>query len=134
MGARAARALGAIVVAVLAFLVGSGLFFDGFVTVADRVFATRDTGTHDDAAQPSDGLRSGGTGSLIAWDSLGRQGRGFTGRGPSAEDIAAFQGAPAVAPIRTYAGLATAPTPRSGHASPSTTSNGPAASSAPTCW
>jgi uncharacterized membrane protein len=108
MGVRAARALGAIVVATLAVFVVSGLFIDGFIAVADRVFATRDTGTHDDAAQPTSDLRSGGPGSLIAWDSLGRQGRGFTGRGPSAEDIAAFQDAPAETPIRTYAGLATA--------------------------
>jgi uncharacterized membrane protein len=108
MGVRAARALGAIVVATLVTLVVSGLFVDAFIAVADRVFATRDTGTHDDAAQPTSELRSGGPGSLIAWDSLGRQGRGFTGRGPSAEDIAAFQGAPAEMPIRAYAGLATA--------------------------
>jgi uncharacterized membrane protein len=108
MSARAARALGGIVVAALAYLVVSGLFIDGFIAVADRLFATRDTGTHDDAAQPTTGLRSGGPGSLVAWDSLGRQGRGFTGRGPTAEDIAAFQEAPAEAPIRAYAGLATA--------------------------
>jgi uncharacterized membrane protein len=108
MGPRAARALGAIVVVTLVTLVVSGLFVDGFIAVADRVFATRDTGTHDDATQPTSELRSGGPGSLIAWDSLGRQGRGFTGRGPSAEDIAAFQGAPAEPPIRAYAGLATA--------------------------
>jgi uncharacterized membrane protein len=107
MGVRAARALGAIVVATLVVLVVSGLLVDGFIAVADRVFATRDTGTHDDATQPTSELRSGGPGSLIAWDSLGRQGRGFTGRGPSAEDIAAFQGATAETPIRTYAGLAT---------------------------
>ena len=108
MGARAARALGAVVVAVLVTLVVSGLFVDGFIAVADRVFATRDTGTHDDATQPTSELRSGGPGSLIAWDSLGRQGRGLTGRGPSAEDIATVQGAPAESPIRAYAGLATA--------------------------
>jgi uncharacterized membrane protein len=108
MGARAARALGAIVVATLAVLVVSGLLVDGFIAVADRAFATRDTGTHDDATQPTSGLRSGGPGSLIRWDTLGRQGRGFTGRGPTQADIAAFQGAPAEAPIRTYAGLATA--------------------------
>jgi uncharacterized membrane protein len=108
MGPRAARALGAIVVATVAVLVVSGLLLDGFIAVADQVFATRDTGTHDDATQPTSGLRSGGPGSLIAWDTLGRQGRGFTGRGPTDADIAAFHGAPAMAPIRTYAGLATA--------------------------
>jgi uncharacterized membrane protein len=108
MGARAARALAAVVVTSLVVLVVSGLFVDGFIAVADRLFATRDTGTHDDATQPTTDLRSGGPDSLIAWESLGRQGRGFTGRGPSVEDIAAFRGGAAESPIRTYAGLATA--------------------------
>jgi uncharacterized membrane protein len=108
MGPRASRALGAIVVASLAFSIVSGVFVDGFITVADRIFATRDTGTHDDASQPTSAFRSGGPGSLVAWETLGRQGRGFTGRGPDAQDIEAFWGTPALEPIRSYTGLATA--------------------------
>ena len=52
--------------------------------------------------------RSGGPGSLVAWDSLGREGRKFTGLGPTAADISAFTGEPALAPIRAYAGLESA--------------------------
>ena len=55
--------------------------------------------------QPTVAARSGGPGSLVAWDTLGREGRNFTGTGPTAPDIAAFTGAPALAPIRAYAGL-----------------------------
>jgi hypothetical protein len=78
-------------------------------------------------------LRSGGPGSLIAWDTLGRQGRGFTGRGPTAADIAAFRGGRPRSRSAPTPGSPPPPTPRNGPGSPSTTSNGPAGSTAPTC-
>nr|WP_040796013.1 alpha/beta-hydrolase family protein [Nocardia higoensis] len=56
---------------------------------------------------PVSALRSGGPGSLVSWDSLGRQGRAFVSRGPSVAELSAFNGErPAVEPIRAYAGLA----------------------------
>jgi len=61
--------------------------------------------------QPATSLRSGGPGSLIPWDTLGWQGRNFTGKGPTAGDIGAFTGHPAMEPIRIYAGLASADGP-----------------------
>jgi uncharacterized membrane protein len=54
--------------------------------------------------------RSGGPGSLLAWDSLGREGRTFVAGGPSPAEISAFTGAPAAEPVRAYAGLDSAPT------------------------
>ncbi len=48
--------------------------------------------------------------SLVAWDTLGREGRKVTGLGPTASDISAFTGGPALAPIRAYAGLESADT------------------------
>ena len=53
-------------------------------------------------------LRSGGTGSLVHWDTLGWQGRTFTGTGPTAADITATMHRSAKEPIRAYTGLATA--------------------------
>jgi uncharacterized membrane protein len=58
--------------------------------------------------QPATSLRSGGSGSLIPWDTLGYQGRNFTGEGPAPSDIEKFTHHPAVEPIRAYAGLASA--------------------------
>nr|WP_067857278.1 alpha/beta-hydrolase family protein [Nocardia shimofusensis] len=56
---------------------------------------------------PASPLRSGGPGSLVSWDSLGRQGRAFVARGPSVAELSAFNGdRPAIEPIRAYAGLA----------------------------
>ena len=54
---------------------------------------------------PTSPLRSGGPGSLVSWSSLGHQGRIFVGGGPTTQQLSAFNGAPAVEPIRAYAGL-----------------------------
>lgn len=61
--------------------------------------------TLPDRPPPTTPLRSGGPGSLVDWDSLGRQGRIFVGGGPSVAELAEFNGAPATEPIRAYAGL-----------------------------
>ena len=108
MGRRAARGVGWVLVAGLTVLVVSGVLLDGAIGVADRSFSVLDTTTSDSAAQPDTSLRSGGPGSLVPWDTLGFQGRNFTGTGPSARQIATFTGAPALDPIRAYAGIASA--------------------------
>ncbi len=108
MGARAARATGLLLLIGVTVLVVSGVFWNAAINAADRSFALRDTLTPDDVVQPTSGLRSGGPGSLVTWDSLGREGRVFTGRGPTAEDISSFSGVAAVDPIRIYSGYASA--------------------------
>jgi uncharacterized membrane protein len=54
---------------------------------------------------PTTKLRSGGPDSLVSWQSLGHQGRLFVAGGPSSKKLTSFNGAPAVQPIRAYAGL-----------------------------
>ena len=109
IGRRAARATGWIVVAGLAYLVVTGLLLQGFVNVMNSAYSVRDTKTAEGVHQPATGLRSGGPGSVIGWDTLGWQGRNFIGKGPSAADIEKFSGQRAMEPIRVYAGLASAP-------------------------
>jgi len=106
IGPRAATAVGWVLVVGLTWLVTTGLVLDGFVAVADKAFSLRDTTTPEGVHQPTTGLRSGGPGSLVPWDSLGYQGRKFTGLGPSPTDIEKVTHHPAVEPIRAYAGLA----------------------------
>ena len=55
-------------------------------------------------------LRSGGPGSLVSWNTLGNQGRIFVAGGPKVEQPTKFNGAPAVEPIRAYAGKNLPPT------------------------
>jgi len=109
IGRRAARAVGWLLVAGLAYLVVSGLLLQGFVNVMNSAYSVRDTMTAEGIHQPTTGLRSGGPGSVIPWDSLGWQGRNFIGKGPSVSDIEKFTGQPATEPIRVYAGLASGP-------------------------
>jgi uncharacterized membrane protein len=109
IGRRAARAVGWILVAGLAYLVVSGLLLQGFVNVMNSAYSVRDTMTAEGIHQPTTSLRSGGPGSVIRWDSLGWQGRNFIGKGPSVSDIEKFTGQPAMEPIRVYAGLASGP-------------------------
>jgi uncharacterized membrane protein len=108
MGPRAANALGWVAVVVVTWLVVSGLLLNGLADLADRGFSVRNTATAEGVQQPTSPLRSGGPGSLVSWDSLGRQGRTITGTGPTAKEIAAFTGSAAKEPIRAYAGTASA--------------------------
>jgi len=61
-----------------------------------------------DSPAPTSTLRSGGPGSLVKWAELGHQGRTFVDTGPTVEELSKFNGAPAVEPIRAYAGLESA--------------------------
>jgi uncharacterized membrane protein len=108
MGPRAARALGWVAVVMVTWLVASGLLLNGLAALADRSFSVRNSATAEGVKQPTSPLRSGGPGSLVSWESLGRQGRTIAGSGPSAAAIAAFTGSSAKEPIRAYAGTVSA--------------------------
>src|SRR5580692_4287052 len=111
IGRRAAKAVGWVLVVGLTYVVVSGLLLNGFVSLMNEAYSVRDTTTAEGVHKPSTGLRSGGPGSLVPWDTLGYQGRNFTGEGPSASEIEKVTGRPAMAPIRIYAGLASADGP-----------------------
>jgi uncharacterized membrane protein len=108
IGPRAARGVGWLLVVGLTYLVVSGVLLQGFIGLMNKAYSVRDTTTAEGVNKPTTSLRSGGPGSLIPWDTLGFQGRNFTGKGPSVSDIEHLTGQPAVEPIRIYAGLASA--------------------------
>jgi uncharacterized membrane protein len=112
MGARAARATSLVVLVAVVVLLATGVVWRVVVGAADASFAAHDALTPDDVARPGTGLRSGGPGSLVPWDSLGREGRVFTAGGPDADQVAAVTGTEARQPIRVYAGVASAGTPQ----------------------
>ncbi len=100
------------VTAVVLLVVGllTGVIFRGFIAASNATFSVKDSTTDAGTVQPTDPERSGSPPSLIAWDTLGRQGRNFVARGPTEAEIAEFTGGPAMVPIRVYAGLQSAPT------------------------
>ncbi|MFL6130343.1 MAG: alpha/beta hydrolase [Mycobacteriales bacterium] len=110
IGPRAARGVGWAAVVLLTYGVTSGVLLSGAVSFANQTFSVRDGITKDGVVQPTDPQRSGGPGSLVPWDKLGREGRSFTGTGPTEADIAGFTGSTAKRPIRAYAGLTAAET------------------------
>ncbi len=105
VGPSAARATGWILVFVAVWLLVTGVLLDGLVSSMDAAFAVNNTAIKPGSVQPTSSLRSGGPGSLVSWDSLGREGRAFTGMGPSASQIEAVVHQPAQDAVRAYAGL-----------------------------
>ncbi|REE74865.1 putative membrane protein [Rhodococcus wratislaviensis] len=98
-----------VLVAVLFFVV-NGALYAGLLALANGSLAAADHDTAAGVTQPTAPERSGSPDSAEPWDSLGKEGRTFVAGGPSAEDITALTGRPALTPIRAYAGRDSADT------------------------
>ncbi|MFB8043487.1 alpha/beta hydrolase [Streptomyces hydrogenans] len=98
-----AYATGALLTA-LAVLVGvRDIVYDrGIVDVADRIAAATNGGTKAGIERPASRFVSGGPGSLLGWDTLGYEGRNFTGSTPTRTALTAWSGRPARDPVRVY--------------------------------
>ncbi|HEV7454755.1 MAG TPA: alpha/beta-hydrolase family protein [Candidatus Saccharimonadales bacterium] len=108
---RYAGALAVIIVAAGLYLAVTGLAFRGFVILANNMYRSANNTTPAGISQPaSNPYHSGGKDSVISWASLGKQGRRFSGGGPSQQQLAQFSGQQPAEPIRIYAGLDSAPT------------------------
>lgn len=98
------------VVVVLLLLALSIALLNGVVvrfamSTINKTFSAVNDETDPDFSAPTSPLRSGGPQSLVSWESLGHQGRIFVSSGPTVDQLTEFNGAPAVEPIRAYAGL-----------------------------
>ena len=100
----------AVVVVLVAVGLGNKLVVDAFLGRVSAAFEAGDSTTEAGAHQPVSSDVSGGPGSLVAWDSLGLQGRNWVSRTSTPEELQTFAGpgVPVVQPIRAYAGLASA--------------------------
>ncbi|BBZ08754.1 membrane protein [Mycolicibacterium doricum] len=83
----------------------NGVVVRGAMSAINNTFETVNDETDPDTPAPASALRSGGPQSLVSWESLGHQGRIFVSGGPTVAELSAFNGAPAIEPIRVYAGL-----------------------------
>ena len=82
---RLAWVLGVTGLLLLFWVLLTGVLVQGFFAAANAAFSVRDTDTPPTVSQPVEAQRSGSAASLASWDTLGRQGRIFTGWGPRAE-------------------------------------------------
>lgn len=102
---RISAVAGLAVVVLVTVLVLNGVVANYSMQWLNASFAAANDETKADTTPPTDGLRSGGPGSLVSWSSLGREGRIFVSRGPSVEQLSTFNGAPAREPVRAFVGL-----------------------------
>ncbi|WP_319435517.1 alpha/beta hydrolase [Mycobacterium sp. RTGN5] len=82
----------------------NGIVVRGGMSFLNSTFASVNDEMDPNNPAPTTPLRSGGPGSLVAWDTLGHQGRVFVAGGPTVEQLTKFNGTPGVEPIRAYAG------------------------------
>jgi uncharacterized membrane protein len=108
---RVSNVIGVIAAVALFWSVISGVLLRAALRVADASFQEYDELIEPGTEPPTDALKTGSSASLLAWDKLGRAGREFISSGPTREDISAFSGRAALAPIRVYVGLRSADTP-----------------------
>lgn len=90
---------------VLSIALLNGIVVRFAMSTLNSTFAAANDETDPAFEAPTSPLRSGGPDSLVTWASLGHQGRVFVSAGPTVDDLAEFNGGPAIEPIRTYAGL-----------------------------
>jgi len=107
---RLAVLLGGVGLVLMVWGLWSGVLVNTFFAIANQAFASSDTVTADGVMQPTSELRSGSPQSLVAWETLGENGRTFVATGPSANELDAFHGDSAMEPIRVYVGLRSADT------------------------
>lgn len=88
---------------VLDVLVGERLF-----TALNEAYLASDRRFDAEISRPDSPTRAGGPGSLIDWETMGRQGRAFVARAPNRQQLEDFNGEAGLEPIRVYAGLQTA--------------------------
>lgn len=89
----------------LALWAWSGLLYPTMLSGANLVFGAANAETKAGSRPPTSSTHAGGPGSLVTWDSLGREGRQFVGRGPDLARLARFSHGDLTLPVRTYVGL-----------------------------
>ncbi|NLX98780.1 MAG: hypothetical protein GXY83_21690 [Rhodopirellula sp.] len=107
---RISYVLSAVVVGLILLTVANRIIARQALHVADAVFLKIDAVVDEGIEPPADSRASGSDGSLIAWDSIGRQGKDFIVAGPSEEQLSRFWGREVVRPLRVYVGLRSAET------------------------
>jgi len=110
MPRRVALVAGVTITTLLLWSLASGFLVRTGFRMLDTSFRERDALIEPTSAQPTDPLQSGSPASRVKWRELGRAGREFVASRPSASEIGAMTGRPALQPIRLYVGLRSADT------------------------
>lgn len=101
---RIGMAVGFVLVLWLFWALIDGFLVQRFLAAADASFEAADVLIEPDIPQPENPDKTGSPASLVRWDEMGRWGRSFVARAPTAQEIAAFSGPGALDPVRVYVG------------------------------
>lgn len=101
---------GLVLTAFLFWMIGNGVIVRQALKAFDTAYARLDALIEDGSPRPADPMKTGGPGSLLSWEGLGREGRAAIAAGPDKAQIEAMTGAPALEPLRVYVGLNSAQT------------------------
>ncbi|MFV0360591.1 alpha/beta hydrolase [Tropicimonas sp.] len=104
--------LGFVLALCLVWTAVDGVFVRRVLEAADASFEAADLLIEPDTEKPDDPLRTGSSDSLIRWEEMGRWGRSYVSRAPTAEEISTFAGEGAMDPVRVYVGRRSARTPQ----------------------
>ncbi len=99
-----------VVFAVVAVTVTRDVVLRPLFDQVNAAYGTVDDSTEPGVERPTSPLVSGGPGSLVPWETLGEQGRTFTGGTTTPAELRTLvrAGTPVVPPIRVYVGLKSA--------------------------
>jgi uncharacterized membrane protein len=109
---RISATIGVVVTVFIVIGLVQGFLLHPALDALNSAYGVVNEGTSEGVSQPQQPERSGSPDSLVPWDTLGVQGRDFTGIGkmigPTREQLTEFNGEPAKEPIRVYVGLESA--------------------------
>ncbi|MGI9475314.1 MAG: alpha/beta hydrolase [Hyphomicrobiaceae bacterium] len=107
---RVSLLVGFILVVWFFWALGQGVVLRFGFQIIDSSFSAADQLIEPETERPNDPTQTGSTASLVQWEVLGRWGRDYINRTPTASDIAEFAGPTAMQPVRVYVGLRAAET------------------------
>jgi uncharacterized membrane protein len=99
-----------VIVGILTIVLVNGVLLRSALRGADAFFERLDAFAGQFGDPPGNPLRSGSSASLIAWETIGHDGRIYVESGPSRAEIESVVARPALDPLRVYVGLRSAPT------------------------
>ncbi|WP_018334633.1 alpha/beta hydrolase [Actinomycetospora chiangmaiensis] len=106
---RIAAAVAVVLLAVVLAAFANQVVLRGTLAVVDQAFSGVNDESYPGFDRPTSPTRSGSPGSLVPWETLGKEGRRFVAAGLPAATLARAAGRPAVDPVRAYVGLESAP-------------------------
>ncbi|MCA1381758.1 alpha/beta-hydrolase family protein [Bradyrhizobium sp. BRP23] len=107
---RIANVIGVLAAGLLFWSIASNVLIRTAFNALDVSFREVDALLEPERPQPTAPERTGSAASLVKWTQLGRMGRRFIASGPTATEISAITGSPALEPVRVYVGLGGAET------------------------